>query len=170
MIHDIRFAKIFGIVLLALGLMAVASSPLHAAGTIVQTITEDWSDPAASGWALSGWTAKAFETADPGGDHTFIDVVVNHGLTGQWLFATESSGLSYTATTTITGVPEFDNVSIDQLVLGAGGGIDGEQFDGVSVSINGTQIYDGNLHGRDSADARWADSYGGTTPGYWTLV
>lgn len=165
MIHDIRLAKVFGIVLLALGTMAVASSPLHAAGTVVHTITEDWSDPAATGWALSGWTTKAFETVDPVGSHTFIDVATAGGLTGQWLYAEEISGLSFTATTTLTGVPAFDNVSIDRLALGAGGGIDAEQADGVSVSINGTQIFDGNLHGRDSADARWADSYGGTTPG-----
>lgn len=85
-------------------------------------------------------------------------------MTGQWLFAQEISGLSYTATATFTGVPAFDNVSIERLALGADGGIDGDQADGVSVSINGTEIFNENLHGRDSADARWADSYGGTTP------
>ena len=154
--------KVFGGVLLALAVMAVASSPLRAAGTVVHTIEEDWSDPAASGWTLDGWTTKAFETTDPGGNHTFVDVT--QFLTGQWLYAEESSGLVFTATTTIPDVPTFDNVSIDRLALGAGGGIDADQFDGVSVSINGTQIFDANLHGRDSADARWAGSYGGQAP------
>ena len=35
----------------------------------------------------------------------------------------------------------------------------------MSLIINGTEIFAGNLHGRNSADARWDDSYGGTTPG-----
>lgn len=104
------------------------------------------------------------ETEDPMGSHTFINVA-DWGVTGQWLYAEEISGLSFTATATFTDVPAFDNVSIERLALGAGGGIDGDQGDGVSVSINGTKVFDANLHGRDSADARWADSYGGTTPG-----
>lgn len=150
--------------LLSLLFLQFSTTTLFAAGMVVHTITEDWSDPAASGWVLDGWTTKPFETADPGGNHTFVDVAATYGLTGQWLFAEEQSGLSFTATATFSGVPAFDNVSIDQLVLGAGGGIDGDQADGVSVSINGTQIFDANLHGRNSGDARWNDSYGGTAP------
>lgn len=163
MSRDTRFAKLIGSVLLVLGMMALPALPLNAAGTVVHNLTEDWSDPAATGWTLDGWTTKPFETTDPGGNHTFVNVT--KFLTGQWLFAQEISGLSFSATKTLSGVPAFDNVSIDRLSLGAGGGIDGDQLDGVSVSINGTEIFNANLHGRDSADARWADSYGGMNPG-----
>ena len=34
----------------------------------------------------------------------------------------------------------------------------------MSVSINGTQIFDANLNGRNDGDDAWNNSYGGTTP------
>ena len=149
---------------LSLLVVTLSATTLFAAGDVVQTLTEDWSDPAAAGWTIDGWATKALETEDPGGSHAFINVASEYGLTGQWLFAEEQSGMSFSATKTLTGVPDFDNVSIDKLILGAGGGIDANHADGVSVSINGTMIFDANLHGRNSMDDRWNDSYGATNP------
>ena len=150
---------------LSLVVLQLSAASLFAAGEVVQTVSEDWADPAGSGWTIDGWESKALETADPGGMHTFIDVGATHGLTGQWLFATESSGMSFTATKTLSGVPAFDNISIDQFVIGAGGGIDANHFDGVSLSINGDKVMDLNIHGRNSDDDRWAGSYGASAPG-----
>jgi hypothetical protein len=146
-------------------LCPLLATPVFAAGTVVKTLTEDWSNPAGTGWTLTGWRTKPLETTAPAASsHTFVNVGAAHGVTGQWLFTEENVGLSFTATTTLTGVPAFDNISIDKLILGAGGGIDGDQLDGVALSINGTEVFNANLHGRNSADARWNNSYGGTSP------
>ncbi len=149
--------------ILTLSALAAASSQ----AAIVGSFATDWlnADVTTGGITSSaptytGFSGKAFETAGGASDHTFVNVASAHGLTGQWIYATNTDGLTFTAAITLSNVPAFTSVSVDQLVLGAGGGIDGGQNDGLSVTVNGSPLVTAIVDGRN----RDGGYYGGNAP------
>jgi len=140
-------------------LAIIPAAASTAFGTVVHTLVEDWTATSA---VLSGFTTKAYETtAPPAPSHTFVDVAATHGATGQWIYAASDAGSVFTATFSLTGVAAFDTVSIDRLLLGGGGGIDPEHGDGLTITVNGTNLASVLLGGRAG---RPAASYGESAP------
>lgn len=142
--------KIHFRLLLAFLTSFLAASSSSSAVTIA-TYETDWATSTTTGvasdsFALSGaFTSSSspvgWETTDPGGSHTFVDVVSTFPqVTGDRLFHAHNDGTTATSTITLTGLAAFDTVSIDKLIVGAGGGIDHPQVDGIQVRINGTDI------------------------------
>ncbi len=133
--------------------LALATGATNAA--VVATFETDWVTDTITGGSvtskvLGSWTQGGWETTDPGGSHTFVDIKATHSsVTGDRLFMQEITGLSSTATITLTGLAAFDEVSIDKLIVGAGGGIDHTHNDGIEVKINGTTVINVDLTARD---------------------
>ena len=114
----------------------------------------------------STWATQPLATSDytSGADYNFVDVTT-FGVTGQWLVT--PGGGTQTATIILNNVAPFNTVSIDQLFLAGGGGIDPD--DTVTVNINGTTIFNNFLPGRDRPSF-FAGSYGDGAPASAILV
>ena len=129
-----------------------------AAGVTVATYATNWSSTTTTGIATagtafspSGYVIGGWETTNPGGNHTFVDVKASHSqVTGDRLFFGSSSGSNIvTATISLTGLPAFTSMNLDRFIVGAGGGIDHNQLDGIEVRVNGSSVLNIDLSARD---------------------
>ncbi len=140
--------------LLSAALFAIAVP--FASATTVASYRTDWLSDTTTGIAsantmLTTYAKGGWETTAPGGNHTFVDVKAAFPqVTGERLFYGSSSiGNTATATINLTGLSVFSSISLDSFIVGAGGGIDHTQGDGVEVLVNGTSILNIVLSARD---------------------
>lgn len=97
--------------------------------------------------------------------HNFVDVtqfgVTNFvRRTNETPLAGGGTAADQSLTINLTGVPTFDSISLDRLFFAIGGGADGaDDNDGMTLSINGTQVFSSAFAIRDNGGNRFTGTY-----------